>query len=162
MSMATKSRQFGQTRPQHLSLVSERVLDANYGNGYYDSVAAGRMVQASAADGSVTVAHTRLRLTRRGRVVVTLGVTVLMLLVGMCGVFFVSGAAVASSGASDNSFNYVTVNAGESMWSLASDLDPSSDPRDVISDIVSLNQLTSTDIEPGQRLAIPTKYDTKS
>ncbi|WKK71056.1 LysM peptidoglycan-binding domain-containing protein [Rathayibacter oskolensis] len=67
--------------------------------------------------------------------------------------------AVASADQSGVEFQYVTVRAGESLWSLAEELAPESDPRDVVDDILSLNQLPSAGIEPGQRLAVPSQYD---
>ncbi len=41
---------------------------------------------------------------------------------------------------------------------LAEDLAPSADPRDVMADLVNLNQLVTEEVQPGQRLAIPEKY----
>ena len=35
---------------------------------------------------------------------------------------------------------------------------PEADPRQVVSDLVALNQLSTTEVQPGQRLAIPTEY----
>jgi hypothetical protein len=52
----------------------------------------------------------------------------------------------------------VTINAGESLWQVAERIAPASDPRDVVADIVSLNQLTSSSVEAGQRVAIPSAY----
>jgi LysM repeat protein len=68
------------------------------------------------------------------------------------------GMATASDVAGSTKFEYVTVTAGESLWQIAGQIAPSVDPRDVISDVVHLNQLASTDLQAGQRLAIPTQY----
>ncbi|MCU1412125.1 MAG: hypothetical protein JWR04_2832, partial [Rhodoglobus sp.] len=38
-------------------------------------------------------------------------------------------------------FEYVTVESGQTMWHLAEDLAPQSDPREVIAQIVQFNQL---------------------
>lgn len=101
---------------------------------------------------------TRLRLTRRGRIVFgTLGaapLVALMLVTALNG-----GAAVASgAGSHGTTFEYVTISAGQSLWELAERLAPQHDPRDVIADIVALNQLSSSDVQPGQRLALPGGY----
>ena len=48
--------------------------------------------------------------------------------------------------------------SGQSLWELAAILAPSVDPREVVSDIVHLNQLHGADVQPGQRLAIPRQY----
>jgi hypothetical protein len=69
---------------------------------------------------------------------------------------FISGqAATATSQAGKVSFEYVTVQSGQSLWSLASDLAPDQDPRDWIADVVSLNALTSAEVQAGQRIALP-------
>lgn len=51
--------------------------------------------------------------------------------------------------------DYMTVSAGDTLWQLAAVHAPNQDPRDWISDVVSLNALTSIDLEPGQRIALP-------
>lgn len=98
-----------------------------------------------------------IRLTRRGRLV-TGALVVLLLLGGLVGVVSASVSAVATSSASSTQFEYVTVQAGESLWQLAEMIAPKSDPRDVIVDIVRLNNLSDSSVQAGQRLAIPTAY----
>ncbi|ALS58217.1 LysM peptidoglycan-binding domain-containing protein [Rathayibacter toxicus] len=99
-----------------------------------------------------------LRLTRRGRAVLT----------AFCALPIVAGAfvfglngegAVASSDLVGVDFRYITVHAGQSLWTLAEELAPQSDPRDVVDAIVALNQLPGAGLEPGQRLAIPARYE---
>ena len=69
---------------------------------------------------------------------------------------FISGqAATANSQAAKVTFEYVTVQSGQSLWSLASDLAPNQDPRDWIAAVVDLNNLTTNELQPGQRLALP-------
>ena len=72
------------------------------------------------------------------------------------------GAALASrdAGAPAGTFTTVTVSAGDSLWSIAEDVAPSADPRDVVDAIVRLNALDGVTIESGQRIAIPTEYAT--
>lgn len=99
----------------------------------------------------------RLRMTRRGRRVVMF--LVALPLVIAAGAFALNGGmAAATDTAASSSLQYVTVGAGETLWQLAGELAPAADPRDVISDILHLNQLQGTDIQAGQRLAIPAKY----
>ncbi|NQX12992.1 LysM peptidoglycan-binding domain-containing protein [Microbacteriaceae bacterium VKM Ac-2855] len=100
---------------------------------------------------------TRLRLTRRGRAVFT-ALAAAPIVLGAFGLALNGGGALASGETGAAEFEYVTVHAGESLWSLAEEIAPSADPRDVIDSIVSLNQLTSAMLEPGQRLAVPTAY----
>jgi LysM repeat protein len=66
--------------------------------------------------------------------------------------------AIATGEGTSVTYSYVTVQPGESLWGVAQALDPSADPRDVIADIVSLNQLQSSDVHAGQRLALPPQY----
>ncbi|MFC3272811.1 LysM peptidoglycan-binding domain-containing protein [Agromyces mediolanus] len=101
-------------------------------------------------------ARTRLRLTRRGRVVfTTLGALPLVIWAALS----VLGAGVAAAddavGGPGASFDYVTVGAGDTLWEIAEATDPGADPRVVIDDIIRLNGLDSSVVEPGQRLALP-------
>jgi hypothetical protein len=98
-----------------------------------------------------------LHLTRRGRLVI--GALVLVpLLGGIVAVAAVGMSAVATDTTSVTEFDYITVAAGETLWQLAESIAPESDPRDVIADIVGLNNLSSSAVQAGQQLAIPTAY----
>jgi hypothetical protein len=117
----------------------------------------------SAVDAAVPVAEaavaprTRLRITRRGRLVLTaLVATPLALGAGL--VALNGGAAVASKDASGTAFEYVTVSSGQSLWDLAEEIAPSADPRDVIASVVDLNRLPTSDVAAGQQLAVPAEY----
>jgi len=99
----------------------------------------------------------RLRLTRRGRIVV--GAILAAPVAVVLAVSALSGApAQAGSTVSTASFDYITVAAGESLWDLASWVAPEADPREVVSSLIELNQLESAEVQPGQRLAIPLAY----
>jgi hypothetical protein len=99
----------------------------------------------------------RLRLTKRGRALVTFLVIAGLLIAAMF-VVLVGGGAAASDQSANTTFQYVTVEAGESLWQLAVHIAPSADPRDVVSDIVHLNQLQTSTVQAGQRIAIPQQY----
>lgn len=101
---------------------------------------------------------TRLRLTRRGRAV--FGTLLTLLIVGLLAVIATLGAtrAAASNEAGDAEFGYVVVQPGESLWGVATALDSSSDPRDIISEIVRLNQLDGSGVQAGQPVAVPLRY----
>jgi hypothetical protein len=103
--------------------------------------------------------RTHLRLTRRGRVVFTT-LAALPLVLGSIAVAVNGGVAAAEGAASASAvaFEYVTIDAGQSLWELAESIAPQQDPRDVIADIVNLNQLSSEAVQPGQRLALPASY----
>ena len=102
---------------------------------------------------------THLRLTRRGRAVLTT-LAAVPLVIGAFLFAVNGGGAIATGSSTHTQFAYVTVHSGQSLWSIAEKVAPSADPRDVIADIVSLNQLQSAVVTPGQRIAIPAQYST--
>lgn len=65
------------------------------------------------------------------------------------------GGAVANTTASDASYEYITISSGQTLWDLAEQVAPDQNPQDWMQDVVNLNGLTSTDLKPGQRIAIP-------
>ncbi len=103
-----------------------------------------------------------LRLTARGRAVLTTLAAIPLVVAA----FFIAtngGSATASLDSTVNaadaaSYQYVTISAGESLWAVAQRIAPTADPRDVIDDILSFNGMSSAELVPGQRIAIPTKY----
>lgn len=115
---------------------------------------------------AITITHTpgrsaapgRLRLTRRGRMVffgfpAMLVVAALLSLAG-----FLNSPAKAADSAAElqpTSSTSVTVQTGESLWGIAGKAAPSRDPRDVVAEIIQLNNLQDGRIVPGQQLFIP-------
>lgn len=100
------------------------------------------------------LAAPRLRLTQRGRAVVTVLVATPLVIAAF--LFAINGGqATASLEGSNVPFEYVTVEPGQSMWQLAEELAPQSDPRDVIAQLVQFNQLSGSDVYAGQQLAVP-------
>ena len=99
---------------------------------------------------------TRLRLTRRGRIVFT-SLASLPLIVWAFVAVLGSGGAAADAGADlgARTFEYVTVHQGDSLWAIAESVSPHGDPRVVIDEIIRLNGLDDAVVEPGQRLALP-------
>jgi hypothetical protein len=112
---------------------------------------------AGPARPALSVRPARLRLTARGRVVLTtLAAAPLVAIALFAGLG--SGDAVASQDAPAAALEYVSIAPGQSLWQLAEQVAPQADPREVVADIVSLNQLGSADVQPGQQLAIPAQY----
>lgn len=69
-----------------------------------------------------------------------------------------SVASLSGSFANSDSgaeLEYVTVNSGETLWQLADQHAPSQDPRDWIAEVVAVNALTTVELQPGQRIALP-------
>lgn len=119
------------------------------------STAARTMGSTSAAPASPK-AH--LRITRRGRLVLTSLVVGPLVAIGVIAGVNATSAIATSSSSAVVEFDYLTINSGESLWQVAERIAPASDPRDVIADIVSLNQMSTSSVEPGQRIAIPAAY----
>ena len=101
-----------------------------------------------------------LRLTRRGRIVLV-GIPLILLsavLITLAG--FLNSPAKAAESATELSVTptvSVTVQPGESLWGIAAAVDPGRDPRDVVADIVQLNNLDGGRVMPGQRIFVPSK-----
>ena len=106
---------------------------------------------------------TRLRLTVRGRRVIA-AVVALPIAAALAAGVLSGGVALASrtDSAPSGTFDTVTVLAGESLWTIAQDVAPSADPRDVVDQIVRLNALDGTTVSAGQRLAVPVEYSSGS
>jgi len=98
---------------------------------------------------------TRLRLTRRGRVVFTALASVPLVAWAIVTVLGSGGAAADHGSAPTMSFEYVTIGNGDSLWAIAESLAPDGDPRVLIDEIIRLNGLDDAVVEPGQRLALP-------
>lgn len=98
-----------------------------------------------------------IRLNRRGRLFFG---SLLVLPIIAVAYFLGLGAsqAGADSTVSSTSFEQVTVMPGDTLWNIATTIAPDADTQQVIADIVSLNQLETATVQPGQRLAIPAEY----
>ena len=99
-----------------------------------------------------------LRLTRRGRIVL-IGIPLVLLaalLLSLAGFF--NAPAKASDSAAElqtTSAVTVTVQPGQSLWGIAAAVAPDRDARDVVADIVQLNNLSAGAVFPGQQLFVP-------
>ena len=101
-----------------------------------------------------------VRLTRRGRIVVATLLTALCLLLVALAWMAIAARAQAADGGLPQGAVYrnltsVVVHPGQTLWSIASQAEPSADPRVVMQLIIELNALHGTSIEPGQHLWVP-------
>jgi hypothetical protein len=94
-----------------------------------------------------------VRLTRRGRLVVVLAIT----LIAATAMLFGRAQVVAGPTSKGPIAQYVTVQSGDTLWELAAAVAPGRDPRPVIDRIVELNGLESGALRAGQRLAVPVR-----
>jgi hypothetical protein len=101
-------------------------------------------------------AQPRLRLTRRGRMVL-IGLPLMLLAVLL---MWLSGGLTAPAKGSGSQLSpsptvSVTVQPGQSLWTIAAAVAPGRDTRDVIAEIVQLNNLDAGRVMPGQELFVP-------
>lgn len=104
-------------------------------------------------------------LNRRGRalmrtLVVAGTVTLLAISALVLALGFSSGVqAQAGDSVTASEVNYVVVGQDETLWDIAATTSGSQDTRDVMTQIVELNALSTSVIQPGQRLAVPAVQD---
>ena len=94
-----------------------------------------------------------VRLTRRGRLVMTLVLLVAFLAGGV-----VAAGDLASAGTEPGAgatATRITVQPGDTLWSIAEQQAPRTDPRDTVEDILRLNHLDSVAVEAGSVLLLP-------
>lgn len=97
---------------------------------------------------SAVTARSSLRITRRGRLVILAVALLVVLLPG-------AWRAMATAQVEGPTTVAVTVQPGDTLWGIASELDPGADPRALISEIRALNSLAQSGLVPGQVLTVP-------
>ncbi len=107
------------------------------------------MSATTASQHTTTSSHTRL--TRRGRVLL------LAALVAMIFGAFSLGRSVSEAAppSAEPAQEHVTVQQGDSLWTLAGRVAPDDDPREVVAQIRDLNDLATSALTPGQVLVLP-------
>lgn len=94
-----------------------------------------------------------LRLTRRGKAVVLAAALLLMAVLVV--VLGSSSFASGESGASEPT-RTVQVTAGQTLWEIAAEANPSGDIRTTVDEIVRLNSLPSASaLQLGSQIAVP-------
>ena len=132
-------------------------FDSHVQRGAVDRVGAEqrRRVESARGHAAAVDRRSRLRLTRRGRVVLTLLAALPIVLLAASLVLGSGGAAAEVDAPSNVGLSFLTVADGESLWSIAESVSPQGDPREVIAEIMRLNGLDDSTVQPGQRLALP-------
>ena len=115
---------------------------------------------ARARDARLAPARSTVRLTRRGRIVVTILLAAVSLLLAALAWMAVAARAQAADGglppgAVYRNLTSVVVHPGQTLWSIAAQAEPAADPRAVMQQIIDLNALRGTSVEPGQHLWVP-------
>lgn len=93
-----------------------------------------------------------LRLTRRGRGLLLIGLVALLL-----GAFSLGrvGSQAATTVPVQPVLQQTTVHEGESLWSVARRVAPGTDPREVVPQLRRLNHLDGAELQVGQQLLLP-------
>jgi Tfp pilus assembly protein FimV len=92
-----------------------------------------------------------LRLTRRGRLVITAALTA----AGIGVTLFTGTVSLAGTATEHPPVRYVTVAPGDTLWSIAGEAAPGVDRRDTVHRIVDLNALRDAQLSVGQLVAVP-------
>jgi len=104
----------------------------------------------------------RLRLTRRGRIVLAV-----LVVLTVCGLFVAGASAAQASGPTaahgtpgaahgvPGAAEHVIVEPGDSLWSIAQSADPNADARAIVQEILQANRLGTANVTAGQRLWVP-------
>ena len=66
-------------------------------------------------------------------------------------------AAVATDSPAHVAISFITVQPGQSLWSIAERVAPQTDPRKWIGSVMTLNAMKAADVVAGQRLVLPQK-----
>jgi LysM repeat protein len=91
-----------------------------------------------------------LRMTRRG--VAVLAGVVLAAVIALLAVAAASSPSQQPAPAANSVPAVITVQAGDTLWSIANEVAPQRDPRNVVYDLRKLNNLSSVDLVPGQQI----------
>ena len=123
------------------------------------TTAAGSAVERSRPASSAP-ASAPIRLTRRGRIVA--GVLITMIAAAMTALIWLAVAGQADAaghvrpgGPAGHSMLRVVVRPGQTLWAIAAKTDPYADPRAVIQEIVDDNALAGTSVQAGQVIWVP-------
>lgn len=105
-----------------------------------------------------TMQRGRLLLTRRGRLIcrgLPLLTLATLVILGALAFIFPPQAQGSSSQPETKISRTVTVLHGDSLWDIAQQVAPEQDSRDVINRIMQINDLSSSQVQPGQVLEVP-------
>ncbi|MFY9890443.1 MAG: LysM peptidoglycan-binding domain-containing protein [Streptosporangiaceae bacterium] len=100
-----------------------------------------------------------VRLTRRGRMVVSVLVLAVLVVAALLISLLASGGAQATNHgqarAGYQGMREVVVRPGQTLWSIAVAAEPTADTRIVVQEIMTANALTSANISAGQLIWVP-------
>ncbi|WP_344966203.1 LysM peptidoglycan-binding domain-containing protein [Salinactinospora qingdaonensis] len=101
------------------------------------------------------------RLTRRGRLVLVSALATALTAGFALTVVLTMALGTSAAGAStesdelDTSSSTIVVEDGDTLWEIAQRIRPNHDPRSTVYELVEINDLSDTRIDPGQVLLLP-------
>jgi len=102
------------------------------------------------------VAVSPIKLTRRGRLVLSTVSFGIMLAISAFSLFGIAtSSAKATNETSNSETTQIVVAPGETLWTIAARVNPEIDPRAVIEDIKALNVIEGSEVYAGQVLLVP-------
>lgn len=102
------------------------------------------------------VAVSPIKLTRRGRLVLSTLSFATMLAISLVSLFGIAtSSANASNEVSNSTTTQIVVAPGETLWTIAARVNPEIDPRAVIDQIMDLNVINGSNVYAGQVLLVP-------
>ena len=101
----------------------------------------------------MSTSPTELRITARGRLL--LGASGLVVALSLFSATTALGQGSNSASAVSSYYETITVLPGESLWSIASQVDSKANKADLVAAIIDLNGLTGSALHAGQQLRVP-------
>ena len=98
----------------------------------------------------------QIRLTPRGRFLARLAV-IASLSILLLSLFSMITRASADSEASKVTYEKMIVAPGQTLWSIAANLEFDDDRRELVDEIMSLNNLSNPELSAGQQIYLPTR-----
>jgi LysM repeat protein len=80
-----------------------------------------------------------------------------LVLLAVAAVSMVAAASSAAPAGQDRPPVTMVVGAGDTLWTIATAVDPEADPRATIAELRRLNELSGSNIEAGQELVLPAR-----
>jgi LysM repeat protein len=99
-----------------------------------------------------------LRLTPRGHLLARLAVIASLSILLLSAYSALSGAtAGAEENSLPSSYLKVSVKPGDTLWSIAAEIDPSGDRRELVDELMRINNMKSPRLESGEKIYLPTR-----
>ena len=123
-----------------------------FDNGRVDRAQPVARIRARRTAGTPGSAPAAVRLTRRGRLVVTMLLTVLVV---AAFVVFGDASVATREGGTAESVRIIEVEQGQTLWQIASSVAESGQTGQMVYKIRELNSLSGNGLVEGQELAVP-------